>query len=63
MRASGLCALVCLRILSGCATQAATSSLGGNSIGGSGSSTDVVNGIDCSAHSPTFTLGEADFGG
>jgi plastocyanin len=61
--ASGLCALACLLILSACVTQAATSSPGANSSGGSGSSTDVVNGIDCSAHSQTFTMGVADFGG
>lgn len=62
-RASGLCALACLLILSGCAAQAATSSHGGNSSGGNGSSSDIVNGIDCSTHSQTLTLGAADFGG
>lgn len=63
LRASAVCVFVCLLILSGCVTQAATSSLGGNSSAGSGSSTDVVNGIDCSTHSQTFTMGVADFGG
>lgn len=62
-RASGLCALVCLLALTGCAATAATSTLGGNSSAGSGSSTDIVNGIDCSAHSQTITMGMADFGG
>jgi plastocyanin len=63
VRASGLCALACMLVLAGCAATAATSTLGGNSSGGSGSSTDIVNGIDCSAHSQTITMGEADFGG